>query len=193
MRWRVQGPLKTTPASSVAEEDIEPPIDMAQLLARAVLGVPPGLAPRTSSCCDPLPGEKIIGINFADRNKGVVIHRVDCVALSHFGQAPERWLELAWDDEWIENFAANSKSGAMSERFLAQAFSVRDSALCFATFRTLWGAWCSLIGREKINITYLNFTNCAHDYFDIRCEVEIKHVSQIENLLKSLHLSSHCC
>jgi len=51
---------------------------------------------RFAGCCQPIPGEDIIG--FITRGRGVTIHRGDCkVALDLQNQAPERKIDVSWD------------------------------------------------------------------------------------------------
>ena len=47
---------------------------------RAVIGLAPGQSFERAPCCQPLPGERIVGITF--RGKGVVVHAIDCDRLS---------------------------------------------------------------------------------------------------------------
>ena len=48
-----------------------------------------------AGCCHPLPGDRIVGI--VTTGKGVTIHTIDCETLESFADAPERWLDVAWD------------------------------------------------------------------------------------------------
>ena len=58
-----------------------------------VKGVP-NLLVRYSRCCNPVPGDEIIG--FTTRGKGVAVHRVDCPTLP---KEPERFIQVEWDAE----------------------------------------------------------------------------------------------
>ncbi|MGE5541996.1 MAG: RelA/SpoT family protein, partial [Bacillota bacterium] len=49
---------------------------------------------RFSRCCNPVPGDPIIG--FITRGRGVSIHRVDCPNIVHYSDEPERLVEVAW-------------------------------------------------------------------------------------------------
>ncbi|HPT86664.1 MAG TPA: bifunctional (p)ppGpp synthetase/guanosine-3',5'-bis(diphosphate) 3'-pyrophosphohydrolase [Bacillota bacterium] len=51
---------------------------------------------RFSKCCNPVPGDEIIG--FITRGKGVSIHRSDCINLVNEDQ--ERMIEVAWDKDY---------------------------------------------------------------------------------------------
>jgi GTP diphosphokinase / guanosine-3',5'-bis(diphosphate) 3'-diphosphatase len=50
---------------------------------------------RFARCCQPVPGEKIIG--FITRGRGLTIHRLDCVNAIIAAQEPERRVEVSWD------------------------------------------------------------------------------------------------
>jgi GTP diphosphokinase / guanosine-3',5'-bis(diphosphate) 3'-diphosphatase len=49
---------------------------------------------RRAPCCQPVPGERIVGITY--RGQGVVVHAIDCPALEEFEEQPERWVDLHW-------------------------------------------------------------------------------------------------
>ncbi|NPV70625.1 MAG: bifunctional (p)ppGpp synthetase/guanosine-3',5'-bis(diphosphate) 3'-pyrophosphohydrolase [Firmicutes bacterium] len=49
---------------------------------------------RFSKCCNPVPGDQIIG--FITRGRGVTVHRVDCPNIVHYSGEPERLVEVAW-------------------------------------------------------------------------------------------------
>ena len=53
------------------------------------------MAVHFAGCCHPLPGDRIVGI--VTTGKGVTIHTIDCETLESFADAPERWLDVAWD------------------------------------------------------------------------------------------------
>ena len=52
---------------------------------------------RFGRCCQPVPGDPIIG--YLTRGRGVSIHRLDCPNLTELARDPEpRMVEVAWDD-----------------------------------------------------------------------------------------------
>jgi len=61
---------------------------------RAVIGLSPGQKFDPAPCCQPLPGERIVGITF--RGKGVQIHAIDCARMTQYESQPERWVDLRW-------------------------------------------------------------------------------------------------
>lgn len=52
---------------------------------------------RYSKCCNPLPGDDIVG--YITRGRGVSIHRRDCTNLSAMDVERERFIDVAWADE----------------------------------------------------------------------------------------------
>ncbi len=57
---------------------------------------------RFAQCCQPVPGEKIIG--FITRGRGISIHRADCEVALRMKDDPERLIEVEWDVEKDDSF-----------------------------------------------------------------------------------------
>ena len=55
------------------------------------------VAVRFSRCCNPVPGDEIVG--FVTRGRGVSIHRTDCVNMEELLQDENRIIDVAWFDE----------------------------------------------------------------------------------------------
>jgi len=60
---------------------------------------------RFSKCCNPLPGDPIIG--YITQGQGVTIHRKGCVNVMKMSN--ERQIEVQWSDEVSESYPANIK------------------------------------------------------------------------------------
>ncbi|HIY10719.1 MAG TPA: bifunctional (p)ppGpp synthetase/guanosine-3',5'-bis(diphosphate) 3'-pyrophosphohydrolase [Candidatus Anaerofilum excrementigallinarum] len=63
-----------------------------------------------AKCCNPLPGDKIIG--FITRGYGVSIHKRDCINVRADGSDP-RWVQARWDDGVKESFKSTLEISAM--------------------------------------------------------------------------------
>lgn len=48
-----------------------------------------------AKCCNPVPGDKVIG--YITRGRGVSVHREDCPNVGALDDAPERYLEVEWE------------------------------------------------------------------------------------------------
>ncbi len=57
---------------------------------------------RFASCCQPVPGEKIVG--FVTRGRGLSIHRADCQNAAAIYEEPERRVDVEWDVEKGQSF-----------------------------------------------------------------------------------------
>ncbi|HLY30144.1 MAG TPA: TGS domain-containing protein, partial [Ktedonobacterales bacterium] len=56
-----------------------------------------GLLTQLATCCNPLPGDPLIG--FTTRGRGVVIHRADCPNVKNMlARSPERGIAVAWPE-----------------------------------------------------------------------------------------------
>lgn len=79
---------------------------------------------RFSKCCNPLPGDEIVG--FVTRGRGVTIHRTDCINVLNMPSAEKaRIIEACWSNQSLEdaniNFVgelciyAKNKAGMMND------------------------------------------------------------------------------
>ncbi|MCQ2461321.1 MAG: bifunctional (p)ppGpp synthetase/guanosine-3',5'-bis(diphosphate) 3'-pyrophosphohydrolase [Clostridia bacterium] len=62
---------------------------------------------KLSRCCNPLPGDDIIG--FITRGHGVSVHKRDCTNVPVYikdSPEPERWIKVYWDENVKEEFNA---------------------------------------------------------------------------------------
>src|SRR5665647_3398582 len=56
-----------------------------------------GLMVRYSQCCQPVPGDPVVG--YVTRGRGVSIHRTDCPNVLMLAEEPERRLEIDWKEQ----------------------------------------------------------------------------------------------
>ena len=52
---------------------------------------------RLARCCNPVPGDPIVG--FVTRGRGVSVHRADCPNAKELLTTPERIIEVEWDSD----------------------------------------------------------------------------------------------
>ena len=57
----------------------------------------PDMVVRLAKCCNPLPGDEIIG--YVTRGRGVSVHRADCSNINDVDFEPARRIEVAWGSE----------------------------------------------------------------------------------------------
>ena len=56
---------------------------------------------RLSKCCNPVPGDEILG--FVTRGRGVSVHRADCPNAQDLKQTPERIIDVSWEHDLPKN------------------------------------------------------------------------------------------
>ncbi|MEM9551175.1 MAG: bifunctional (p)ppGpp synthetase/guanosine-3',5'-bis(diphosphate) 3'-pyrophosphohydrolase [Pseudomonadota bacterium] len=139
-------------------------------LRRAVIGLEPGQSFERGPCCQPLPGERIVGITF--RGKGVVVHAIDCDRLSEYEDQPDRWLDLHWH------------TGTHPAVYSATL------DLTIGNDAGVLGRICTLIGEKKANISDLKFVDRKPDFFRLLVNVELRDVEQLHSLMLMLEAES---
>jgi len=55
-------------------------------------GLPKGTEFKLSTCCHPVPGDRIVGVK---EGRKVAVHTIDCLALAQ--EDDKRWIDLSWD------------------------------------------------------------------------------------------------
>ena len=119
---------------------------------------------KLSKCCNPVPGDEIIG--YITRGRGVSVHRTDCVNAKNLLSDGNRIIDVYWSNQKTTysvdiDIFANDRSG-----LLADIINVIGNAGC-----TLL-AVSSKANKEKIATTEIT--------------VEVKNIDQLNQLLKAL-------
>ncbi|MGY6409443.1 MAG: RelA/SpoT family protein [Alkalilacustris sp.] len=138
--------------------------------ARPVAGLPEGAAFSRAPCCQPVPGERIVGITY--RGRGIVAHAIDCDVLAEFEEQPDRWVDLRWH-----------------EGRHAAAHAVRLE-MTIANDAGVLGRICTLIGDQKANISDLVFKDRKPDYYRLIVEVELRDVEHLHTVMTALEAES---
>jgi GTP pyrophosphokinase len=88
-------------------------------------------------CCQPVPGDKIIG--YITKGKGITVHRIDCNNMLKLGENNEKKIEVTWDLESDHSFQVHLS--IMSEdrkdllRDISQAISRVDTNIIMVEFK----------------------------------------------------------
>lgn len=134
--------------------------------SRAVVGLTDDQHYRPAHCCQPVPGERIVGITF--RGHGVVLHAIDCGALVEFEEQPDRWVDLHWQD---------GKHSATHTITLDVTISNDAGVL---------GRICTLIGEQNANISDLQFIDRKPDFYRIFADVDVSDIEHVHRVMTAL-------
>jgi GTP pyrophosphokinase/guanosine-3',5'-bis(diphosphate) 3'-pyrophosphohydrolase len=134
--------------------------------ARPVIGLPDDQAFRRAPCCQPLPGERIVGITY--RGRGVVAHAIDCPALVDVEDQPERWIDLHWHP---------GRHAAVNTVSLDLTISNAHGVL---------GRICTIIGDRKTNISDLHFVDKKPDYYRLIVDVDVRDVEHLHTVMTAV-------
>ncbi len=138
--------------------------------APVVIGLDSGQVAQPAPCCNPIPGERIVGI--AVRGKGVMIHAIDCAELVAFEDSPDRWIDLRWGDG-----RAVADHGVRVEVTMANDAGVL-------------GRICTLIGEQRANITDIVFTERKPDFYRMVIDMEVRDMEHLTHVLTAIDADS---
>ena len=137
---------------------------------RPVAGLQPDQSFNRAACCQPVPGERIVGITY--RGRGVVAHAIDCPVLAEFEDSPDRWVDLRWH-----------------EGRHAPVHSVKLE-LTISNDAGVLGRICTVIGEQRANISDLVFVDRKPDYYRLLIEVDLRDVEHLHTLMTALEAES---
>lgn len=113
---------------------------------------------RYSQCCQPVPGDRVVG--YITRGRGVSIHRVDCPNVLHLSQDPERRVEIEWSAEKGERFFVKVRMHGTDRRGLlsdvAKAISDTGTDIQHADMRSFNGGMDAEFVVEVKDLSHLN-------------------------------------
>jgi guanosine-3',5'-bis(diphosphate) 3'-pyrophosphohydrolase len=120
---------------------------------------------RLSRCCNPVPGDAIIG--YVTRGRGVSIHRSDCINVINNVEAEERLIEVKW-------YSANNAAYKADITLMAND---RASLLLEVT---------NAVIESKIAIKGINARTTKEQVAIMNLTLEISDTEQLEKIIKKL-------
>ncbi len=125
-----------------------------------------GLMVRMAKCCNPVPGDEIIG--YITRGRGISVHRGDCTSIGHTSEDLERMIEVSWDQATNDSFHVGVEIHAYDRTgILMEVMAV--------------------LSELKINITNINAkVDDDTKNVNISLVIEIKDISQLEFVMTKL-------
>lgn len=136
----------------------------------AIVGLDPGQSFARAQCCQPVPGERIVGISY--RGRGVMLHAIDCDALAEVADDSSRWVDVQWQPGQHPAVYTVSLDVAIAN----------DAGVL--------GRVCSLIGEQKANISDLRFVDRKPDFYRLLVDVDLRDAEHLHAVMTVLEADS---
>ncbi len=122
-----------------------------------------GVLMRFAKCCNPVPGDPIIG--YISRGMGVSVHRADCPNVANM--EPERLISVHWD-------------GAEEKPYEAGIFIIARNV------QGVLAEVAQILAKNNVNITGLNMDNMVDGRAKLRFTVEVRDATQLYQLIEAI-------
>ncbi|MCC5856423.1 MAG: GTP diphosphokinase [Idiomarina sp.] len=124
-----------------------------------------------AKCCQPLPGDPIVG--YVTQGRGVSVHHQDCEQLHQLLlQTPGRGIDVDWVDEQQRNYGVNLSIIAMDRSGLLHDIT-------------------SILSHEKLNVTDVNARHDKDGQVFISLSLLVRHQDDVQRLTNKLQQVSH--
>ena len=138
---------------------------------RAVIGVDADQSAQRAHCCQPVPGERIVGIT--DKGRGVVIHTIDCANMALYEDQMHRWVDLRWQE---------------GRHPVNNTVSVD---LTISNDAGVLGRICTLIGEQSANISDLRFVDRKPDFYRLIVDIDLRDLEHLLAVMTVLEADSN--
>ena len=159
--YAVLYPNETTPATTT------PTVKESKEAARTSQGVGisgvDGVLMRFAKCCNPVPGDPIIG--YISRGLGVTVHRADCANVANM--EPERLISVHWD-------------GAEEKPYEAGIFVMAQNQ------HGVLAEVAQVLARNNVNICVLSMDTLVDGRAKLRFTVEVRNATQLYQLIDTI-------
>ena len=132
-------------------------------------GLTAGMSYHLAGCCSPLKGDSIVGIVTA--GIGVAVHTLDCDTLTSYQDAPDRWLNISWDNQSNLETVSNA-------RIIVVLFNKPGSL----------GKVTTVIAKNNGNISNILFSVRKSDFFEIIIDIEVRDANHLQNIIAALRM-----
>jgi GTP pyrophosphokinase len=120
---------------------------------------------RVAHCCNPLPGDPIVG--YVTVGRGVSIHRSDCTNVGSLADRAERTIEVAWSAEHAGSFRAAVQAEALDRPRL-----LRDVTVALADLGANIVSSSTVTNRDRVAI--------------LRFEIELSDVATLDRAIEEM-------
>jgi GTP pyrophosphokinase/guanosine-3',5'-bis(diphosphate) 3'-pyrophosphohydrolase len=131
-------------------------------------GLTPGVTLHFGECCNPVPGDRIVGI-LGDDGSGLTVHAIDCSELAKFEDRDDLWRDLQWTAEAERNTVSQGRLRA----------TIRNAP-------GVLGQVCTIIGEAGGNIVGLRMHHRQSDFFEADFDIDVRDARHLTNIAAAL-------
>lgn len=127
---------------------------------------------RFAKCCNPLPGDEIIG--YVTKGRGVAIHRADCPNANVNGDFfKNRLVDVAWSNSEASKFEAEIQIKAVDRRGIINDIT-------------------HIIAMDKVSLNGISAKKGKDNVVSVNLLVEVNNIDALNTLMKNNKINSWC-
>jgi GTP pyrophosphokinase/guanosine-3',5'-bis(diphosphate) 3'-pyrophosphohydrolase len=139
-----------------------------------------GVAVHLSTCCQPIPGDPIVGS--LDATRGLVVHTHDCLRIRrHLGQDAQKWVDVEWAPEINSQFDVRIRVEIRNQRGvlakISSAIAEADSNIMHISMDDAGGMYTTLFFTLQVR----DRKHLAHVMRGVRHIPEVSRISRIRD------------
>jgi (p)ppGpp synthase/HD superfamily hydrolase len=127
----------------------------------------PGVTLHLATCCHPLPGDRIIGVQVPD--KGLMVHVSSCPRLAEYDDRPELWHDLKW-----------------TELARTDAVAVTRIRVNASNQRGVLAKLCAAVAESNGNIIGISTASRHPDFIELVMDIEVEDLKRMTQILAAL-------
>jgi GTP pyrophosphokinase len=160
---KIAGPAKTEKRKKEVKEEGEEARKSLHNEGVSVKGVDEDLLIRFAQCCQPVPGDPIVG--YISRGRGVIVHRTDCVNVRQF--SPNRLVNVSWSNQANNVYPATIKMLCQNKKGILAEIS-------------------NLMAEENVNIESGEFQSNVDGKTEVVMNIEVNDSTHLYKTLDKL-------
>ncbi len=120
---------------------------------------------RLARCCNPVPGDNIIG--FITRGRGISVHRAECTNVQQLKEQEDRLIEVTWDKKAAKSFPVEIQVESIDRKKLLKDIS-------------------TIISDAGVNILNASVVTSKDKVAILRFVFEIGSIAHLQSIIKNI-------
>ena len=139
---------------------------VSQYSKSGIKGINASMSVHFATCCNPLPGDRIVGI--MSIGKGITVHVLDCDTLENFANTPSKWIDVEWDTDSSDVFISKLNISVKNE-----------AGVLLKVIKP--------ISEMNLNIANVKCNHRSEKDYNITLDIEVSDAAQLESLINRMY------